>query len=217
MTRSPAINQTVAINNAVVTLARELRYAGQVLCALRSSKGMDAKHAGFIVSLVVTALLLACSQNMDPLKVKGDVTKAQADGDKMIMDAQANLDLVNAQNNSDVVDALVRARALDPRNASTAATNNADAHRLRTEAKKKMADAIYGVDKAKAQASYNEAKAQCEAHAGAASNSCRNDATANFDSEMASAKARRQGVDRQVRTTDKSASRQQRKFAASFA
>jgi hypothetical protein len=161
---------------------------------------MDAKHAGFIVAVVGTTLLLACSQNMDPLKVQRDVTRVQADGDKMVMDAQANLELVNAQNNSDVVDALVRARAHDPRNASTAATNNADARRLRAEAKKKMADAIFGVDKAKAQASYNVAKVQCEAHAGAASNSCGNDATANFDSEMAAAKARRDGVDRQVAT-----------------
>jgi hypothetical protein len=155
---------------------------------------MDAMHARFIVALVATALLLACSQNIGPVKVQRDVTKAQADGEKTVMDAQAYLDLVNSQYNSDVVNARVRARAHDPRNASTAATNNADARRLRTEAKRKMADAQYGVDKAKAEASYNVAKAQCEAHAGAVSNSCRDDATASYDSEMASAKSRREAV-----------------------
>jgi hypothetical protein len=159
---------------------------------------MDAKHAGFIVAVVATTLLSACSQNMDPVNVQGDVTTALADGDKMIMDAQANLELVSAQNNSDVVDALVRARAYDPRNASSAATNNADARRLRAEAKRKMADATYGVDCAKAQASFNVAKAQCEARAGATSKSCGHEATGNFDSEMTSAKVRRDGVDRQV-------------------
>jgi hypothetical protein len=158
---------------------------------------MDTRHAGFIVALGATALLLACSQNVG-FKVQRDVAKAQADGDKMVVDAQAYLELVNAQYNSDVVDARVRARAYDPRNASTAATNNSDARRLRAEAKKQMADAMYGVDKAKAEASYSVAKAQCEAHAGAASNSCRVDATANYDSEMAAAKARKDGTHRQV-------------------
>jgi hypothetical protein len=150
----------------------------------------DVKHTKFIV-LAATALLLACSQNIGPFKAQRDVTKAQADGEKMVVDAQAYLDLVTAQNNSDVVDARVRARAHDPRNASTATTNNADARRSRREARQKIADAQYGVDRAKAEASYKVAKAQCGAPAGTTANSCKESATAAYDSEMAAAKSRK--------------------------
>jgi hypothetical protein len=155
---------------------------------------MDAKHAKFIVVLLAAAVLQACSQNKGPVKVQHEVTKVQAEDEKAVMDAQAYLDLVNAQYSSDVVNARVLARAHDPRNASTAATNNADARRLRIEAQQKVADALYGVEKAKARASYNIAKAQCDAHTGAASNSCRDEATANYDAEMAAAKSHKNTV-----------------------
>ena len=151
---------------------------------------MDTRHARFM-AFAATVLLLACSQNTGPFKAQRDVTRAQADSEKKVADAQAYLDLVNSQYNSDIVNARVHARAHDPRNASTAATNNAEARRLRAEAKRKISDAQYGVDKAKAEAHYNVAKAQCGAHAGAASNACMHDATANYDSELSSAKSRK--------------------------
>jgi hypothetical protein len=162
--------------------------------AVQERQGMDTKHARFIAALAVTALLLACSQSMGPFKVQRDVTKAQADSEKRVADAQAYLDLVNSQYNSDIINARVHARAHDPRNASTAATNNAEARRLRAEAKRKIADAQYGVDKARAEASYAVAKAQCGQHAGVASNTCTHDATANYNSELASAKSRKDTV-----------------------
>ena len=46
----------------------------------------------FIITLAAAALLQACNQGPDPAKVQGDVIKAQADGQKMIVDAQAKLD-----------------------------------------------------------------------------------------------------------------------------
>lgn len=157
--------------------------------------GMETKHTRFIAALAATALLLACSQSTGPFKVQRDVTRPQAAAsEKRVADAQAYLDLMNSQYSSDVVNALVLARAHDPRNASTAATNNADARRLRAEASQKIADAQYAVDKAKAEASYNVAKSQCAVHAGAASNACTQHVTANYDSELISAKARKDTV-----------------------
>jgi hypothetical protein len=152
---------------------------------------MHSHHVKFLAALAVAALLQACSQNIGPVKAQRNVTNAQADGEKEVVDAQANLALVNAQNNKDVVSARLWARAHDPRNASTAATNNADARRSRAEAKRKIADAQFDVDKAKAQASDKVAIAQCEARADAGANSCKDDATANFDSEMVTAKAQK--------------------------
>ena len=150
---------------------------------------MDAKHTKVFLVLLVAALLQqACS---GPLKIQDEVTRAQATGDKMVTDAQANLDLVYAQNNSDIVNARLHARAHDPRNASSASTNNAEARRLRAEAKQKIADAKFEVDKAKAQARYNLAKAQCEAHAAADPVSCRDAGMASYGSEMATAKAQK--------------------------
>jgi len=159
---------------------------------------MDTNHARFIAAIAATALLLACSQSIGPFKVQRDVTKTPADSENRIVDAQAYLDLMNSQYNNDIVNARVRARAQDPRNASTAATNNADARSSRTEASRKIAAAQYGVDRATAEASYNVAKAQCAVHAGAAFTSCRDDATANYDSEMRAAKVREDGTHRQV-------------------
>jgi hypothetical protein len=152
---------------------------------------MNSDCTKFFASLTLAALLQACSQNVGPVKVQRDVTNAQVDGEKMVIDAQANLVLVNTQNNNDVVSARVWARAHDPRNASTAATNNADARRSRTEATQKIADARFDVDKAKAKASHNVAIAECEARTDAAAKSCKDDAAANYDSEMATAKAQK--------------------------
>jgi hypothetical protein len=151
--------------------------------------GTETKHAKVFLVLLATALLQqACSQNIGPLKIQDDVTKAQAAGEKMVTEAQANLDLVYAQNNSDIVNARLHARAHDPRNASSASTNNAAARRLRAEAAQKIADAQYEVDKARAQARYNVAKAQCDAHATAAPKSCADDATTSYGSAIAAAR-----------------------------
>ncbi len=157
--------------------------------------GMDTKHTRFIAALAATALLLACSQSMGPFKVQRAVSRPPAaQSATKVADAQAYLDLMNSQYSSDVVNARVLARAHDPRNASTAATNNADARRLRAEANQKIADAQYALDKAKAEASYNVAKAQCAVHAGAESTACTQDVTANYDSVLISAKVRKDSV-----------------------
>ena len=155
---------------------------------------MDTKHARLIVALAATALLLACSQSMGPFKVQHDLSRAQAESETKVADAQAYLDLVNSQYNSELVDARVHARAHDPRNASTAATNNAEARRLRAEAQRKIVEAQYALDKAKAEASYNVAKAQCAVHADVASTACTHDAMTNYNSDLASAKSRKDTV-----------------------
>jgi hypothetical protein len=150
---------------------------------------MEAKHTRIFLTLLASALLQqACSQNMGPLKFQDDVAKVQAAGEKMVAEAQANLDLVYAQNNSEIVNARLHARAHDPRNASSASTNNAAARQLRAEAMQKIADAQYEVDKARAQARYNVAKAQCDAHATLAPKSCTDEATSSYGSAMAAAR-----------------------------
>jgi hypothetical protein len=186
------------IGGAAIVLARELRYRSQGRAgstfAVQELQGMDTKHARVIAAFAATALLLACSQNTGSFRAQRDMTKAQAESEKRVAGAQAYLDLMNSQYSSDIVNARVLARAHDPRNASKASTNNAEARRLRAEAKRKIADAQYGVDNAKAEAHYSVAKAQCGAHAGAASNACTHDATANYDSELSSAKSRKDTV-----------------------
>ena len=150
---------------------------------------MEVSHARVFLLLLASAMLQqACSQNMGPQKFQDDVTKVEAASEKMVAEAQANLDLVYAQNNSEIVNARLHARAHDPRNASSASTNNAAARRLRAEAMQKIADAQYEIDKARAQARYNVAKAQCDAHATLAPKSCTDEATSSYGSAMAAAR-----------------------------
>src|SRR5471030_783402 len=105
----------------------------------------------FIITLAASALLQACNQSPDPAKVQGDVTKAQADGQKMIVDAQAKLDQVNAQANKEVVNAQVDANAANAANATnppppaTAADN--DVAKARKDANEDVVDAQFNLEK----------------------------------------------------------------------
>src|SRR5262249_56949727 len=60
----------------------------------KSDKGVSMITQRYsALAIVVSALLLqACQQGPDPAKVQADVTKAQAEGQKKIVDAQAKMD-----------------------------------------------------------------------------------------------------------------------------
>src|SRR4029079_7554675 len=113
------------------------------------------KHANILVALAfATAMLQGCNQQPDnAAKVQADVAKAEADGQKKIIDAQAKLDQVVAQNNKDLVGVQADAQkdAISNPNAPTAAAS-ADIAKAHTSAEIKVADAQYDVDKAKAEA-----------------------------------------------------------------
>lgn len=129
-------------------------------------------------------------QPADPGKVQGDIAKAQADGQKVIVDAQAKLDQLNALTNKNVVDAQVDARATNASNAMVAATQNADAAAALTHSNEKIADAQYAVDMAKAEAASNVAQAQCEAQTGNAAKVCRVTAKTTYDADIGVAKSK---------------------------
>jgi hypothetical protein len=155
---------------------------------------MSNHRMSFIITLAATALLQACNQGPDPAKVQGDVTKAQADGQKMIVDAQAKLDQVNAQANKEVVNAQVDANAAaakDP--AATPPPENAVAD-TRKDANLDVADAQYNLEKVKAEAAYNVAKAQCEAQTGDSGKTCNDNAKSRYDGAVNDAKAKNDAI-----------------------
>lgn len=175
------------------------------------------KQALFIAVCVAGLGLQACNSNAaDPAKVEAEVQKAQAEGEKKIVEAQAKLEQVAAENKKDVVVAQADAR-IDAANDSSAKTGGAakKAETGKTDAKKteaieaavpaadesvakarvaameKVADAQYGVDKARAEATYGVTLARCK---GQSSESmqivCRDGAQKTLASAVASAKAR---------------------------
>jgi hypothetical protein len=128
------------------------------------------KQALFIAGCLAGLSLQACNNSAaDPAKVEAEVQKAQAEGEKKIVEAQAKLEQVAAENKKDVVVARADAR-IDAANDS--ATKSGDAAkkpeaiepaappadenvaRARITAMEKVADAQFGVDKAKAEATY---------------------------------------------------------------
>jgi len=156
------------------------------------------KHANILVALAfATAMLQGCNQQQpdNAAKVQADVAKAEADGQKKIIDAQAKLDQVVAQNNKSVVGSQADAQkdASTNPNAPPPA-DNADVVKARSEAEVKVADAQYDVDKAKAEAAKQVADARCESQAGDANKQCLATAKADYDSAVAAAKTKKDAV-----------------------
>jgi hypothetical protein len=174
-----------------IDAANVIRSPARAETFMNNTKLMVTVAALAVLAVLAATALQARSRPMDPAKVQRDIIQAHADGKKMIDLAQADLAMVNAQNNEDVVNAQVAARAHDPRNASTAAANRADARQSRAEARQRIVDARYTLDKARAEADHKVAKAQCETHVGAAEHSCEQEATANYESEIAAANAQK--------------------------
>ena len=124
-------------------------------------------------------------------KVQADVAKAEADGQKKIIDAQAKLDQVVAQNNKDMVGAQTDAQKDATANPNAPAPEaSADVAKAHVNAETSVAGAQYDVDKAKAEAAEQVAKTRCEAQAGDANKACISSATASYDSALAVAKAK---------------------------
>jgi hypothetical protein len=151
------------------------------------------KQAKILVALVFVAVSLqGCNQQTDTAgKVQADVAKAEADGQKKIIDAQAKLDQVVAQNNKDLVGVQADAQkdaANDPNAPAPAAA--ADTAKARSNAEIKVADGQYDVDKAKAEAARQVAEARCQALVGDAIKQCVSSAKNDYDSAVAAAKAR---------------------------
>lgn len=152
---------------------------------------MRSQNKNLLAMVVATMLLQACSQQVDTAKVQADVAKAEAAGQKKIVDAQAKLDQVVAQNNKDLVGVqsdAQKAAANDP-NASTTAAS-AYIAKARTNSEIKVAGAQYDVDKAKAEAVEMVAETRCGLQVDDANKACVSAAKANYDSALAEAKAK---------------------------
>jgi PBP1b-binding outer membrane lipoprotein LpoB len=150
------------------------------------------KQSKSLAALVfATVLLQGCNQQVDPAKVQADVTKAEAAGQKNIIDAQAKLDQVVAQNNKDLAGVQADAQkdaANNPNAPAPAASDNIAKARANGEIK--VADAQFDVDKAKAGAVELVAEARCGAQVGDANKTCVSNAKASYDSAVAAAKAK---------------------------
>jgi hypothetical protein len=188
------------------------------------------KQALFIAVCVAGFGLQACSNSAaDPAKVEAEVQKAQAEGEKKIVDAQAKLEQVAAENKKDVVVAQADAR-IDAANDAATTTKPGDAAKKadakKTDAKKpeavepaapaadenvakariaameKVADAQYNVDKAKAEATYGVTLARCKGQSSESMQTvCRDGAQKTLASAVASAKARNDAARRRAAMT----------------
>jgi len=188
-------------------------------------------QAWFIAVCVAGLGLQACNNSTaDPAKVEAEVQKAQAEGEKKIVEAQAKLEQVAAENKKDVVVAQADAR-IDAANDSAvkagdtvkkAEAGKADAKKTeaiepaapaadesvvkaRVAALEKVADAQYGVDKAKAEAAYGVTLARCKGQSGESMQIvCRDGAQKTLSSAVASAKARNDAARRRAAMAQRS-------------
>lgn len=150
---------------------------------------MNHRCTSFIAVLAAAASLGACNRSPDPATVQADITKAQAAGQKTVVDAQANLDKVNAANAKDVINTQVDARASAADNQAQQSPSAQDVNEVRMRANVKTADAQYDLDKARAEATMNVAKAKCEAQTGSSADACNAAAKSQYDAAVAQAKA----------------------------
>src|SRR6187399_117020 len=152
------------------------------------------KHANILVGLIfATAMLQGCNQQQpdNAAKVQAGVAKAEADGQKKIVDAQAKLDQVVAQNHKNLVGTEADAQKDATNNPNAPPPEaSADVAKARSDAQLKVADAQYDVDKAKAEAAKQVADARCESQAGDANKQCLAAAKADYDTAVAAAKAK---------------------------
>ena len=145
----------------------------------------------FVIAAAIMALATqGCSeQGADPATVRADVAKAQAQGDEKIATAQEALEHVKVIANATPVNP-------DSNSATTSAPlANADtpgAAMTAVDPAKRLADAQYDVEKAKAEQTYNVALARCENRVGDANKACRDLAKSLYDSALDAAKSKRQ-------------------------
>ena len=192
------------------------------------------KQALFLAGCIAGLGLQACNNGAaDPAKVESDVQKAQAEGEKKIVEAQAKLEQVAAENKKDVVVAQADARIDAASDAAAKAaddsakkggTKKSDANKADTKmpdvapatpppseesvakarvaAMQKLADAQFGVDKAKAEAAYNVTLARCQSQSSESMQAvCRDGAQKTLSSSVANAKARSDAARRRAAMT----------------
>src|SRR6478736_3738853 len=175
------------------------------------------KQALYLAVCIAGLGLQACNNNAaDPAKVEAEVHKAQAEGEKKVVEAQAKLEQVAAENKKDVVVAQADARIDAASDAAKAADESArkgeakkrdakmpdiappppppsdeNVAKARIAATQKIADAQYGVDKAKAEAAYGVTLARCKGQSSESMQAvCRDGAEKTLSSNVANAKAR---------------------------
>ena len=183
------------------------------------------KQALFIAGCVAGFGLQACNNSAaDPAKVEAEVQKAQAEGEKKIVEAQAKLEKVAAENKKDIVVARADARIDAVDDAATKSGDTAQRFESgKTDAKQpeaiepaappadenvtktriaamgKIADAQFGVDKAKAEATYGVTLARCKGQSSESMQEvCRDGAQKTLSSAVASAKARNDAARRRA-------------------
>ena len=175
------------------------------------------KQALFIAGCVAGFGLQACNNSAaDPATVAAEVQKAQAEGEKKIVEAQAKLEKVAAENKKDVVVARADARIDAVNDTATKSGDTANAKqpeaieptappaddnvtKTRIAAMGKVADAQFGVDKAKAEATYGVTLARCKGQASESMQAvCRDGAQKTLSSAVASAKARNDAARRRA-------------------
>lgn len=150
------------------------------------------KRLSYMVAGALSLMLLqGCNQQVDLAKVQADVTKAQAAGEKLVVDSQAKLDQMVAATNKDIVGSYADApkEADTNPNASSPAANDAVA-KARQHATIMVADTQLEVDKAKAEGPYNVAVAQCDSQLDDANKMCESQAKATYDQAVATAMAK---------------------------
>jgi hypothetical protein len=181
------------------------------------------KQALFLAGCIAGLGLQGCNNNAaDPAKVEAEVQKAQAEGEKKIVEAQAKFEQVAAENKKDVIVAQADARIDAAGDSAAKAADDAarkgdvkkgDARKtdakmpdiaptappasdeniakVRITAMQKIAEAQYGVDKAKAEATYGVTLARCKGQSSDSMQAvCRDGAQKTLSSSVANAKAR---------------------------
>ena len=121
----------------------------------------------YIAIPLMTALLFVlggCNRAEDPGKVQADVAKVQADGDKKVADAQSKVNKVLAEN-------------------PNASTDPKDRDRY--------VDAVYDLDKTKAQAAYDVAVERCKTRSGDDQKNCKDQAKVDYDRSVTAAQTKR--------------------------
>lgn len=129
-----------------------------------------------LLSMTVLAFAACGPHGNTPAQVQADAAKAQADGQKKVDDANAELARVQQENST---------APANPAAPNTMTEPTAPADRA-----KKIADAEYDVAKAKAQQTYDVAVARCGNRTGDDLKACKELAKSNFDRSMAEAKSR---------------------------
>lgn len=141
------------------------------------------------MAILASALVLhACAkQGVDLAKVHADIAKAQAEGEEKVAAAQAKFDRIKNEMNS--------APAAPDSSSPTTGTppTSVDAPgsvTIALDPARRLADAQFDLDKAKAEQTYNVAVARCEDRVDDANKACRDLAKTLYESAIDQARSK---------------------------